>query len=154
MPFQTKVNYKQAPAVEGDFASLNPSVFTIASAEALYAADDNVYVGRFAWLKEGGVYGKKPAGNSRIIFVHRQNNAVIGYGEEASMRIPKGRSVSAYVAGEFWARFSVAVTENTKVFASAADGNPTLTDTDEATGFTARTSAAAGELAKISSWGQ
>lgn len=158
--FQKSVEFYQSKAVEGDRASTHIEVFAIASDQQMLAGDENVKVGRFAFLNDGKVYGKKPAsGFNQLVFIHRQNIGTVFYDEEGSLAIPKNRPVSAFVAGEFWARFQSGASIGQKVFASETDGS-VLADSAGVTvsgavetKFIVRTEAAAGELAKISTWG-
>ena len=160
MPFQKQVQKTLAVGVEGDFASNHMHIFAIAGECQLFARDKKVKVGNFAWLQGGAVTGAKPAtGFAQAVFVHRQNNAVLLYGEEGTLMIPENHPVSSHIAGEFWGRFDALAEVGQKVFASNTDGSlkagtkgATIAGYTE-TNFIVRTEAKAGELAKISSWG-
>lgn len=127
MPFQTRVNLVQAPAVEGDFASANPRATTLAGPGALVAGPNGVYVGRFAWIDPDMVTTNSfgDANNAPDGFVHRDQQALIeNYLQEFSMLIPEGFSVTLHNAGDFWVRNAgpAALTKGAIVYAGFADG--------------------------------
>jgi hypothetical protein len=133
MPFQTRVNLVQAPAVEGDFASSNPRASYDAGEGALVAGPAGVRVGRFAWAD---------AATNRIVsnfatknaapdmFIHREQQGLITeYLAEYSMIVPVGFPVTGEVSGDFWVKLagSVAATATRQqVYANFADGSASL----------------------------
>lgn len=139
--FQRQVNLQPAPAVEGDFASINPRVAVLAGPGGLVAGAAGVNVGKFAWLDADGVtvhsYGSgypKPAG-----FLARTGQALIqNYLEGASMNVPEGFPVTLFNEGDFWAKVtgSTAATIDATVYATYADGAITIGSAAAGASFT------------------
>lgn len=162
MSFQQQVNMHQAPAVEGDFASVNPYASVIALDAAVVAADEGVTVGRFAWVvgNEASNAASNAGTTAPTGFVSRRgNHAVITqWLGRYSMIVPKGVNVTLHVQGEFFAKTSAAATIGQKIFASTTDGSVTTgTAGTNVPGFVetnyyAATAANAGELVAISTW--
>jgi hypothetical protein len=106
--FQQQVYSQPAPAVAGDFASMNPYYTFNAGPGGLYAGD-SLYVGRFAWvtapLDPNGTgqlansYGNgAPAG-----VVHRELQAtIVDYLAFAGMKILPGQYCTIMTAGDLW----------------------------------------------------
>lgn len=126
--FQKQVNYQQAPAVEGDFASANPRVNALTAESGLRAGVGGARVGRFGWIGADGVttYNRganvvsKPDG-----FVHRQMNALItAFLAESSMTIRDGMGMALLNEGDFWVINAGpgAVNRGDQVYTSYADG--------------------------------
>lgn len=127
MPFQTRVNNYNPPAVEGDFASANPRATAITIPGGFVAGPGGVRVGRFAWVANDGrtvnnfaAGAVKPTG-----FVHRDQQGLIEvYLEESSMYIPEGFPVTLHNAGDFFVIVKGnAATVGESVYASYADGS-------------------------------
>lgn len=128
MPFQNKVNIAQAPAVEGDFASSNPTAVALTIPGGFVTAPVGVRVGRFGWVAADGITvsnfaqgAVKPTG-----FVHRKLQALITlYLAETSMVIPAGFPVALFNTGDFWAKVagSTAATPGAQAFANYTDGS-------------------------------
>lgn len=109
--FQSQVGQVQAPAVEGDFASLNPWSSVNAGAGGLVAGADGLRVAYFAWLSPTSLdsdnapavannYGSgAPDG-----FVGRRTaeGLITTYLDETSMLIPEGFPVTLFSGGDFW----------------------------------------------------
>ena len=153
MSFQKAVQTYQAPAVAGDFAAHNPNASMLAGEGALVSGTDGVTVGVFAWADaEGKVSNKKTAG-ARIGFVHREQQASItAYLAEYGNQI-----ITLAVAGDFWAHFPAGAEIGQNVFAKDTDGtlkaSAAATETGHTlTRFKVASKAAAGELAKITTW--
>ncbi|MGF6604588.1 hypothetical protein P3T23_009344 [Paraburkholderia sp. GAS448] len=173
MGFQTQVYYQPSPAVEGDFASVNPRASVLAGPGSLVAGPNGVTVGRFAWATSTGQEdissgevdfynlvsssGTGPPSG----FVHRNQQALITqWLAEATMVIPGGLPVTLFSAGDFWARNAgnAATVVNQKVFADLgngaaipADAGATVAGAVE-TKWTVMSAAAPGELMKMSTW--
>ena len=160
MPFQSRINRTLPVGVEGAFASTNPYHSLLNAAQGQYkAASAGVVVGRFAWVDPvtglaTNVKGALTVGG----FVLRANTAtVLTPGQEYSMTIRGGFEVELFDGGDFWARFAAGATIGQNVFASDADGTlvadagTTLLD-HTLTPFKVASTAAAGELAKITGW--
>lgn len=127
MGFQTTVNYQQAPAVAGDFASSNPRSSVVAPEAGFVAGSGGVTVGKFAWIAADGrtvqSYGTAP--NAPDGFVHREQQALITtYLAEASMVIPEGFPVTLSRTGDFFAKVegSTAATKGATVYADYDTG--------------------------------
>jgi len=160
MPFQSRINRTLPAGVEGTFASTNPYHALLNAAQGQYkAASAGVVVGRFAWVDPvtglaTNVKGALTVGG----FVLRANTAtVLTPGQEYSLTIRGGFEVELFDGGDFWSRFAAGATIGQNVFASDADGTlvssagTTLAD-HTLTPFKVASTAAAGELAKITGW--
>lgn len=156
--FQRTVNTNPAPAVEGDFASANPRRSLLAGEGALIAGTGGVIVGRFAWARnaDGIVTNAKPAGAARVGFVGRNQPVVItGWLEANSMTLTEGLEITLHDGGDFWCRFAAGAAIGQKVFVNDTTGlavagaaGATIAGATE-TDWTIASTAAAGELAKI-----
>jgi hypothetical protein len=123
--FQTFVNTDLPVAVEGDFASANPRASMLSIGSQLVAGSAGVVVGRFgrALLADGSITNAKPAGASRLGFIHRDQPALItGWLQQASMVVQAGLEMTMFDMGDFWARFAGGAAVGQKVFASNLDG--------------------------------
>ena len=125
--FQSVVNTNPAPAVEGDFASINPRAIVLAGPGGLVTGPNGVTVGKFAWVEPGGViannYGAAP--NVPDGFVHRDQQALItNFLGQASMVVPTGFPITLFSAGDFWARNlgPGVISKGTPIYAGYADG--------------------------------
>lgn len=125
--FQSQVNQQLAPAVAGDFASINPFAAVVAGAGAFVAGPGGVTIGRFAWIDADGItvhsYGTAP--NAPSGFVHRDMQGLITqYLGESSMVIPEGFPVTLMRSGDFFATVagSTAATRGGSVYATYANG--------------------------------
>lgn len=107
--FQTQVQVASAPAVAGDFASLNPYFTFDAGPGGLVAGSPGVTIGKFAWAyapadPNGGPtivqsYGHGPVSG----FVHReQQGLIVNYLAFAGMTIQPGFQMSLMNGGDFW----------------------------------------------------
>lgn len=164
MPFQSLVNVTQAPAVAGDFASLNPRHSALApigdgTLSGFIAGTGGVTVGLFVWAGSDGVTLTNAGSGAPLGFVAREMQALITvFLGEASLVVPAGLPLgSIFDGGDFWAKNtgSGAVTRGLKAFASNTTGavqfaaaGATVSGYTE-TNFYAATPAAAGELVKI-----
>jgi hypothetical protein len=157
--FQIAVATQPAPAVEGDFSSSNPWSSMLAGEGALTAGPAGVTVGRFAHalLTTGVVTSARPGGASRLGFVGRHQPQIItAFLGQASLLIPGGLETTLHDSGDFWCRFAAGATIGQKAFAADADGTATsavagtVTAGQTETVWFVTSTAAAGELAKIS----
>ena len=160
MGFQTVINQYSAPAVEGDFASSNPTASVVVGDSALTAGAAGVTVGRFAWATAAGVVSNVQTSGAPTGFVHREQQAVITtWLGASSMLIPAGLQMALMSAGDYWGRSTTtAATIGQKIFASITDGTictgaagATIAGFVE-TKFVAQSVAAAGELVKFGTW--
>ena len=148
MTFQTHLNRDLPRGVAGDFASTNPRQNMLAG-EAALVAGEPIAVGQFAFVRDGKAYAEFEAGG-RIGFVHRNNQAVVPLGQQASMIVPEGREVALFTSGDFYVVAPAAVTVGAKVYALEADGSVAAAATDaQDTGFVFAEAGAQGDLVKI-----
>lgn len=127
MPFQTRVNSFNPPAVEGDPASANPRSSTLAGAGGLVAGLFGAIVGRFHWIapdfKSADPFAAQPGAPDG--FLHRAQQALIEvYLDEFSMLVPAGFQIDLSNGGDFWVKNAgpAALTKGASVFAGYADG--------------------------------
>jgi hypothetical protein len=127
MPFQSRVNSFNPPAVEGDPASANPRSSTLAGAGGLVAGLMGAIVGRFHWIAPDFVtinaFADGPVAPDG--FLHRAQQALIEvYLQEFSLQVPTGFQVDLSNGGDFWIKNAgpAALTKGASVFAGYADG--------------------------------
>lgn len=138
--FQTNINQQPAPAVEGDFAGMNPKSSALPCVEGAFkvAPGQSVRVGFFAWAAANGLVYSSSAAAAAITggivgvgFVGRQANvpgvAITTYLAESRMTLNDGQPVTLLTGGDFWAAFAAGAAANVAVYATAADGSPTTT---------------------------
>ena len=158
MPFQKVVQPYQAPAIAGDFAAHNPNAAMLAGEGALVSGQDGVTVGVFAWADADGKVSNKKSAGARIGFVHREQQASITeYLAEHGNRILPGQIITLMTQGDFWGYFPSGAVIGQNVFANDNDGSlkasAAATESGHTlTGFKVASTAAAGELAKITTW--
>lgn len=157
--FQSHVNYQQAPAVSGDFASNNPRASVVPSEGAFVAGSNGVVVGRFAWIGADGRTVSNTGTGAPDGFVHREQQALITtYLAEASNTVPQGFPVTLMRTGDYWILNSgtTAATKGQKAFASLTDGSVQFANAGATvsgyveTPFVCSVGANPGELAVIS----
>ena len=110
--FQNQVYINPAQAIPGDFASSNPMVYKVSSTGKMVADASGVTVGKFAILNADGtvtsVPGSAPSSNTRIGFVHREQNAQITtFLAEAGYTIQVGQPVALFGTGDFFVNADV-----------------------------------------------
>ena len=104
MPFQSTVNLNPAPAVQGDFASVNPFASVLAGPGALVAPASGLTVGNFCWVGPAGQVSQSYVAGYQIGFLGRNEQALItNYLGEVSMVVPAGFMVNVFNSGDFWA---------------------------------------------------
>jgi hypothetical protein len=132
MPFQSTVNITQAPAIAGDFASLNPRHSALSptgdgNLSGFIAGTGGVGVGRFVWAASDGVTLTNAGEGAPLGFVAREMQALITtFLGEASLVVPVGLALgSIFDGGDFWARDTgaQAITRGMKAFGSYIDGS-------------------------------
>lgn len=161
--FQQQVGSQSAPAVAGDFASLNPYFTYDAGPGGLVAGAGGVSVGRFAW-----VYPPvDPNGTGKIAqnfgagavagFVHReQQGLTTTYLANAGMLIPEGFMVTLMNGGDFWAKNdgATAAQVGQKAYANtqngtvsfAATASPSSVATSDSSTITSETAQVTGSI--------
>lgn len=148
--FQTEVQQQPAPAVTGDFATMNPRSVVAAGPGALIAdpAGSAVLVGNFAWgsAATGYAYGAVTA-NSSLGFVANELQTVLqNFTDTSRLQVQPGFPVTLYLRGDFWAFVAgPPVAIGAAIYADATNGNPTTVTTggNVDTGFKALTALAA-----------
>lgn len=148
MTFQQDINRDLPRGVAGDFASTNPRQNMLAGEAALVAAEP-ITVGQFAFVRDGKVYATYYAGD-RVGFVHRNNQAIVALGQQASMIVPEGREVALFTSGDFYVVAPATVAVGDTVYALEVTGavsEAALNATD--TGFVFAEDGDAGDLVKI-----
>lgn len=114
--FQTSVGTQPAPAVEGDFASINPRFTVDAGPGGLISGSGHgsvgVTIGRFAWADYSTVdadgspasvynFGSGPPTG----FVHREGQGLITtFLAHSGMIIPPGFQMTLHNGGDFWVK--------------------------------------------------
>lgn len=125
MSFQTVINDQQAPAVAGDFASLNPFASVLAGPGALVAPAGGLTVGNFAWVGPQGQVSQSFVAGWQVGFLGRNEQALITeFLGEATMVVPEGFMITLFNEGDFWANFSAGATPGQNVYADPNDGAP------------------------------
>ena len=148
----------QAPAVAGGFADHNPDASMLAGEGGRVSGRDGGAVGVLAWAEAEGKVCSKKAGGARSGGVHREQQASItAYLAEHGNQILPGQIITLAVAGDFWAHFPAGAEIGQNVFAKDTDGtlkaSAAATETGHTlTRFKVASKAAAGELAKITTW--
>lgn len=160
MPFQTRLNRTLPVGVEGSFASTNPYHSLLNASSGQYkAAATGVLAARWAWVDPATGLATNTKGALTLGgFVLRANTAtVLTPTEEFSMTVRGGFEVELMDGGDFWARFAAGAKIGQSVFADDTTGALTAADGDTSAGatltpFKVASTAAAGELAKITGW--
>jgi hypothetical protein len=145
MGFQKTVNSQPAPAVAGDFASMNPWASVDAGPGALVAGDD-VFVGRFAWMDSVQRIVNCHGVGLPTGFVHREQIGLLTqYLQQASMQLPEGFQMTLLNWADVWVMNdgSNFVTVGQKAYANFADGKVRF----GATGMPATGGSATGSIA-------
>lgn len=125
MTFQRTVNNVQAPAVKGDFASLNPFSSVLAGPGALVAPPSGLLVGNFFWVGPNGETSQSFVSGWQIAFLVRNEQALITeFLGEATMLVPSGFMINGINAGDVWAQFIDGATVGQNVYADPNNGAP------------------------------
>lgn len=162
MAFPNSMNMTQAPAVEGQIASLNPRHAAPGAAGAFTAGSGGVTVARFAWSDAAGsvLLNSASSGTPSGFVANEFGEAIITtYLAESGMVIPYGQPVPCfYTAGDFWVKntnASAATVIGNKAYAKLTDGTIQFYATGQTvagyveTKWYAATVGAAGELVKM-----
>lgn len=141
--FQSFVNRNPAPAVIGDFASMNPRASALAGEGAFRSGLGNTYlsaqnlavVGNFAWGQGQYAGAQKPAGASVLGFVANELQTVIPFLapnagiNPTRLAVEVGFGLTLFTHGDFWtlpvAPVAGAVAAGDTVYARPYDGAPT-----------------------------
>lgn len=144
--FQSKVNNYQAPAVKGDFASMNPFSSVLAGPGALVAPAGGLIVGNFFWVGPEGQTSQSYVSGYQIAFLGNNLQALITqFLGESTLVVPEGFMVTGFNGGDFWTDFPAGAAPGDYVFADPNDGQavantsnsaPTLGTVTATAGFT------------------
>lgn len=160
MSFQTVVNKQQAPAVGGDFASVNPYSTMTAGEGAIIVGDGGVSIGKFAFVDKNGIATQtKPQDYRRLGFVaNEQQASIVEYLAEYGLTIQKGQQVTLYTQGDFYASFEDGAVASARIYIEnstgkiIADGGQSFNPNNHtATDFYVISNAGANELTVITS---
>lgn len=157
MAFATSVELYPAPAVQGDRANQNPTIYT--AHNFLTAAPTTV--GQFVWRDSTlpAVACNVTGSGAPLGIVERTHeNAAEAFNFDASLAIPAKNNVSVIEKGQVWVVADTTVTVGMKAFATLADGTiqfaaagATVTGAVE-TAWTAVTAGAADDLVIVDSY--
>jgi hypothetical protein len=161
MTFQTSVNMVQAPAVAGDFASVNPRHSVLSVPGGFVAGAGGVTVGLFCWADTAtGTILLNTGTGVPTGFLHRNMQALnYVYLSDATMLVPAGMGIGdLFNEGDFWVHNAgaSAVTIGMKAFANTTNGTISFAATGATvagsveTKWFAMSIGAAGELIKMS----
>lgn len=157
--FQTQVTNQPAPAVEGDFASMNPLFTVDAGPGGLVTGDNGLIAGRFAWITmpPDGDGAPSKAWNSGAgpvagFFGRDQQGLITQYLQGSSMLTPAGFQCTLFAGGDFWVKNNGATQAlpGMKAYASFADGKVSFAATGSpAAGGTSTASTIAAKTASF-----
>ncbi|VEB99956.1 Uncharacterised protein [Cedecea lapagei] len=126
MAFQESVGIYRGVGQVGHPASTSPIIAAAGGPGAFKAATAGVNIATFVFRDAADpkvVSNVAPTTDSKPIgFIQNLGQAIIGYGQSASMLIRGGVEVSPKVGGDFWAKSTTVATNGQKVFASVTDG--------------------------------
>lgn len=162
MAFQTDVKIYRGVGQVGHPASTSPIIAAAGGPGAFRAAPAGVTIATFVFRDATDpkvVTNVAPTSTTKPVgFIQNLAQAIIGYGQSASMLIRGGVEVSPKVGGDFWVKSSTVATVGQKVFASITTGaiatgaaGATVTGFVETDWYVSQ-GAAVGDLVIISSW--
>lgn len=160
--FQQSVGLYRGVGQVGHPASTSPIIAAAGGPGAFKAAAAGVSIATFVFRDATDpkiVTNVAPAADSKPIgFIQNLGQAIIGYGQSASMLIRGGVEISPKVGGDFWAKSTTVATNGQKVFASVTDGTIATGTAGETVAGHVETDwyisqgAAVGDLIIISTW--
>lgn len=162
MAFQESVDIYRGVGQVGHPASTSPIIAAAGGPGAFKAASAGVSIATFVFRDTTDpkvVTNVAPSSTAKAVgFIQNLGQAIIGYGQSASMLIRGGVEVSPKVGGDFWAKSKTVAIVGQKVFASIIDGTistgavgATVSDHVETDWYISQ-GAAVGDLIIISSW--
>ena len=132
MPFPTQVQTQPAPAVAGDFSSVNPR-FAVFGDQGAMVSGAKLTVGCFAWVDpfSGSVLNSSGSGPVTGFIGRNQQGLITQFLAETSMQVLPGTQCFAYSGGDFWMKNTGTnqVTVGMKAYASFVDGTVTFAAT-------------------------
>lgn len=155
MALQSQVNRLISPAVAGDKATPDQSIYTPIN----YVADaSGVACGSFCWPGSvaGTVSGTTTGDAAPLGFVERVINAPnFAPLDDGTLIIPEGYPLTVAVKGDYWVEAAATVTAGTAVYVDKTNGKiygSAATNNIAASGWTFKTAASTGEMVIISNW--
>ena len=158
MPFPGLVSTQPAPAVLGDFASVNPRFTVMAGPGGLVSGPNGLYVGRFAWLTSPLDVANAPiiannfgTGVVGGFMAREQQASITQFLAEASLLVPQGYPVTLYSGGDFWVlnSGSTQALVGQKCYALYASGNSSFAATGSPTTASATASTIAAGTSSV-----
>jgi hypothetical protein len=154
--FQASVKAQPAPALAGDFASSNPRSTAIAGPGQFVVPSGGLTVGNFVFINpaDNTVHAAYVSGYEIGFVGRRQDGLITTFLAESTYALQAGFALTLFSGGDFWAKFAVAApTPGVAVYASTTDGTPQVASSGGVlTGWTLRSIAGTGELAKMSTY--
>ena len=154
--WQNNVALKNKPAIQGDRANQNPTIYDVTN---FLAGSGNVEVGSFVWRSPSYPESQVINTGSSVAvvegFVERTMNVNGFTYDPADMTIEEGENVTVARKGDFFVKADGAVSIGDTVYADYSDGSVTFSSgaTTVDSGFKAKTAASAsGEMVIISNW--
>jgi hypothetical protein len=162
MSFQKSVTTYRGVGQVGHPASTSPIIAAAGGPGAFKAVAAGVTIATFVYrdaTDPKAVTNVAPTSTTKPVgFIQNLGQAIIGYGQSASMLIRGGVEVSPKVGGDFWVKSSTVAAVGQKVFSSTTDGTiatgaagATVAGHVETDWYVAQ-GAAVGDLVIISSW--
>lgn len=154
--FQAVVNAQPAPALSGDFASSNPRASAIAGPGQLVVPAGGLTVGAFAFINpaDNTVHQAYTSGYEIGFVGRRQDGLITVFLAESVYTLQPGFPLTLFSGGDFWTVFAVAApTPGVPVYANTTTGAAQVASSGGVlTGWTLRSIAGTGELAKMSTY--
>lgn len=154
--FQAQVNAQPAPALSGDFASSNPRASAIAGPGQLVVPSGGLTVGAFAFINpaDNTVHQSYVSGYEIGFVGRRQDGLITVFLAESVYALQAGFPLTLFSGGDFWAKFPAAApTPGVPVYANTTDGTAQVSASGGVlSGWTLRSIALAGEIAKMSTY--
>lgn len=155
--WQNNVALKNKPAIHGDRANQNPTVYSVVN---FLAGSGNVETGSFVWRDTTNPETQVVNTGSSVAVIEGFVERTINHNgwdiqTAGDMTIHEGDEVSVARKGDFFVESDGAVSIGDTVYTDYTDGSVTFTSgaTTVDTGYKAKTSASAsGEMVIISNW--
>lgn len=155
MPLQQQVNIDLAPAVPGQKATPDQSVYTPIN---YLASNGGVSMGTFCWASaDAGFAQATPLSSEAPLgFVERViSSYLFNVTEGASLLVPDGLGLTIAVRGDYWVQTTEAATVGGQVYVDKTNGNilASVGSTGiAAPGWTFKTAGSANDMVIISNW--
>lgn len=151
--FQKSVGFYNEPAVAGDRASQNPTVYVPTN----FLAGGTVKCGGFVWrdTTNPGTEVVAAGSGAPLGFIERTiNHDNFNINVEGTLAIAEGGNVTVAMRGDFYVVADATVTIGAPVYTEPATGAVTFTSTATTvdTGYVAMTAGSSGDLVIVSNW--